>query len=200
MSVQQSYVSEVAALFPPQGEWMEADYFALPDTTRIVELSEGKITVSPPPSPRHQETVGNLYSMLRSYVEDRNLGRVFFAPIAVRLWEGKIREPDVLFVRVEHTGRVGDTFIDGPPDWVAEVISPGSRRVDEVDKVAEYAQAGVPEYWQIDPAARTIRVFVLRGDAYHVAGEYRADDEAVSPTLNEFRIPIDAIIPPNDDT
>jgi Uma2 family endonuclease len=199
MSIQQSYVTEVAALFPPQGEWAEADYFALPDTTRIVELSEGEITVSPPPSPRHQEAVGNLYLMLRSYVADRDVGRVFFAPIAVRLWEGKIREPDVLFVRAEHAGRVGDTFIDGPPDWAAEVISPGSRRVDEVEKVAEYAQAGVPEYWLVDPAAYTIRVFVLQGDVFDLASVYRAGEDAISPTLSGFHAPVDVIIPSGED-
>src|SRR5688572_17929919 len=97
-----NHVSWLAKLFPEQGEWTEQDYFALPDTTNIIELSNGVITMAPPPTPKHQRIVKRIAFVLEDYVISNNLGEIFLAPIAVRLWEGKIREPDVLLLKPEH--------------------------------------------------------------------------------------------------
>ncbi len=195
MGLHDGYALAIASLFPNQGEWTEEDYFALPDTPRIVELTDGELIVNPPPTPAHQETSGNLYAALRAFAAESGLGRVFYAPIAVRLAEGRIREPDVLLVREGNAGRIGPAVIDGPPDWVAEIISPGTRRTDEVDKLAEYAQAGVTEYWLVDPEQRTIRVFVLAGSDYRLAGAYGAGQVARSEMLAGFAVAVEAIIP-----
>jgi Uma2 family endonuclease len=195
MGLHDGYALAIASLFPNQGEWTEEDYFALPETPRIVELSNGELIVNPPPTPAHQQATGNLYSALRTFVASRDLGSVLFAPVAVRLTEGRIREPDVLFVRRENLHRIGETGIDGPPDWVAEVISPGTRRTDEEDKLAEYAQARIAEYWLVDLENRTIRVFALAGSDYHPAGAYEAGQVARSETLEGFAVKVEAIIP-----
>ena len=97
---------EVAELYPPQGQWKEADYFALPDVNRHIELSEGELIVPPHPTRRHQVAVQEFYVLLRTFVQERNLGEVYLAPLPVRLWTGKIREPDVLFMAREHRGRM----------------------------------------------------------------------------------------------
>ncbi len=85
----------VAQLFPPQGQWTEADYFALPDTNRHVELSEGKLVMPPHPTYRYQYVVLRLARRLQEFAEQNNAGEVCIAPLPVRLWPGKIREPDV---------------------------------------------------------------------------------------------------------
>jgi len=137
---------EVAQLFPARRQWTETAYFALPDTNRYVELSEGELIMPPHPTNTHQRITGDLYVLLRRFAEERDLGIVRIAPLPVRLWPGKIREPDVFFVAREHSERVGEQFF-GAPDLVMEVTSSGTRRTDRVEKLVKYAQAGVQEYW-----------------------------------------------------
>jgi len=152
---------EVARLFPLQGEWTEADYLALPETNYIVELSEGELIMPPPPSVAHQTISARLFSTLYSFVRDRDLGTVLCAPTGVRLWPGKIREPDILFVAREHADRIKEDMIYGAPDLVVEILSSGTEETDHREKSNEYEQAGVSEYWIIDPEASNITVYAL---------------------------------------
>src|ERR1700730_19024010 len=78
---------EVAMLFPPQGEWSEAEYLSI-KTNRLVELSEGFLEFLPMPLPVHQLMVAFFYETLWAFVKSNNLGMVFFAPLPVRLWPG----------------------------------------------------------------------------------------------------------------
>jgi Uma2 family endonuclease len=114
------------------------------------------------------------------------------APYDVRLFPGTIRQPEVLFIREEHRDRIQRT-LNGPPDWVAEVISPEERETDEVVKMAEYARAGVPEYWLLDPEAETIRVYNLAGDSYALAATAAAGQVARAVTLDGFEVAADTI-------
>jgi len=122
---------EVAELWPPRGQWTEADYFALPDTNRFIELSEGELIVPPHPTHTHQLIVGKLYRAMYDFVVKHNLGIIQIGPLPVRLWPGKIREPDILFVAREHSDRIGEQAY-GPPDLVVEVLSPATRRTDRL--------------------------------------------------------------------
>ena len=188
------YVTEIAKLFPPQGKWTEKDYFALPQTNQIVELSNGEIMMPSPAADAHQSASLELSHALKLFVDEHDLGIVRYAPMSVRLWEGKIREPDVLFIRREHADRLGKT-VHGVPDWVAEIISRKTKKTDEVDKLAEYAQAGVPEYWLLHYKRRTIRVYMLPAGAseYTLAATYSAGDIARSETITGFEVPVDKI-------
>jgi len=112
----------VAELYPPQGQWTEEDYFSLPDTNRYLELSEGRLIMPPRPMRSHQVAVEELYVRLRAFVQEQGLGEVHPAPLPVRLWPGKIREPDVFFIGKEHAARIGERVV-GVPDLVVEVIS-----------------------------------------------------------------------------
>jgi len=118
---------------------------------------------------------------------------MFFAPIAVRLWKGKIRQPDALFLTTEHLSQVTDTRIEGPPDWVCEIISPRSRKIDTEDKIAEYAQAGIPEYWLLDSKTKTIRVYILEGKRYTLNATYGMGDIAKSVTIRGFEIAVSEV-------
>ena len=177
----------VAQLFPPQGQWTEADYFALPETNRYVELSEGKIVMPPHPTNRHQVAVFEIAVRLRAFAKQHDLGEVRIAPLPVRLWPGKIREPDVFFYLKAHTDRIGEQ-VCGVPDLVVEVLSPSTERVDRMEKFQEYAQAGVQEYWIVDPDACTVEVYVLRNGVYRLLGRWSRDEEARSELLPGFRM------------
>jgi Uma2 family endonuclease len=183
---------EVAQLWPRRGQWTEADYFALPDTNRYIELSGGELIMPPHPTETHQRVVLNLVRLLDAFVMARDLGIVRFAPLPVRLWPGKIREPDIFFVAQEHSDRIGEQ-VYGPPDLVAEVLSPGTWRADRHEKFSEYAQAGVGEYWMVDPDACTVEVFVLREGAYELLGKWGRDEEAHSEALARFRVALDEV-------
>jgi len=194
MSTRDVYPVEIARLFPPQGQWTEEDYFALPDSMQIIELSDGEIVMPAPPVLHHQKIIMKLGFALDAFVRKGDLGTVYLAPVAVRLWKGKIREPDILFVRKEHEDRIHETRIEGAPDWVAEVISPGTRHTDEVKKMAEYARAGVPEYWLLDPKKHTIRVCHLEGEVYSLTATYQPGQMARSVTISGFEVSVGEVL------
>jgi Uma2 family endonuclease len=191
--------TEVTWLFPYQGQWTEADYFALPDTNRIVELSEGRLVVPDMPTSSHQYAVGELFALLRGFIRPRRLGTVLMSPLRVRLWPGKIREPDVVFLSREHADRRGEEYW-GVPDLAIEVISSrsetssGTEKTDRVEKFGEYAQAGVSEYWLVDAIEPTIEVYVLRDGAYRLLGRWGLGEEARSEILPGFRVPVADIV------
>jgi len=180
---------EVAQLWPPRGQWTEADYFALPDTNRYIELSEGELIMPPHPTDTHQAIVGQMYRRLWDFVEQHDLGTVRFAPLPVRLWPGKIREPDIFFVSHEHADRIGEQYY-GPPNLIMEVLSASTQHTDRVEKLVEYAQAGVEEYWIVDPEAQTIEVFELQQGAYVLLDKWRVGETARSALLEGFAIAV----------
>lgn len=94
------------------------------------------------------------------------LGRVYYAPVDVLLPGGDVVVPDILFIRRDRLHIVGPKAIEGPPDLVVEILSPSTRNRDLGTKMEIYARFGVGEYWLLDPLARGITVFVLRGDRY----------------------------------
>ena len=115
--------TEIVDLFPRQGEWTEPDYFTLPETNRIIELSEGRVVIPDMPTIAHQRVVGKLFRLMSDYDEAQGLGEVSVSPLKVRLWPGKFREPDIIFMRRDHADRIGEDYC-GVPDLVVEVISP----------------------------------------------------------------------------
>lgn len=179
---------EIAHLFPGQGHWSEEEYLAL-DTNRLIEFSDGTPEVLRPPTTSHQFILIHLYRELARFVDDRMLGTTLFAPLPIRLWEGKYREPDVLFLRSEHADRMHEEFWDGA-DLVMEVVSDGDRRRDLEIKRREYARAGVAEYWIVDPLLGRITVLTLREGRYDVHGEFGRGARATSALLDGFAVDV----------
>jgi Uma2 family endonuclease len=186
-------MTEVAQLWPPRGQWTEADYFALPETNRFIELSEGELVMPPHPTHTHQLIVFELATRMRAFVQEQDLGLVQIGPLPVRLWLGKVREPDILFVAREHSDRIGEQ-VYGPPDLTVEVLSPSTRRTDRLEKMLEYARAGVREYWIVDPHGQTVELFVLREGAYELLGKWGEGEEARSEILEGFRVAVDEVL------
>lgn len=182
----------VADLFPPQGQWTEADYFALPDTNRLIELSEGRLIMPPHPTRRHQAAVEEIYIRLRGFIQKQGLGEIHIAPLPVQLWPGKVREPDIFFLAKEHADRIGEQSF-GVPDLIVEITSPGTREVDRGEKYFEYARAGVQEYWLVDPDKQTIEVYVLRGGVYEPLGRFGPGERVRSELLSGFEVDVDEV-------
>ena len=113
------------------------------------------------------------------------------AALRVRLGTRKFREPDIVFVRRENQAYVQERFWTGA-DLVVEIVSEDaeSRERDYVTKRAEYAAAGIPEYWIVDPAEKRIVVLTLVGAEYVSAGDFRAGDQAASTLLVGFSVDV----------
>ena len=182
---------EIAQLFPAQGQWSEEEYLAL-DTNRLVEFSHGRTEVLPMPTQSHQLLVIALFALLRSFVRTRKLGTALLAPMRVQLWPGKYREPDILFMRTEHDDRRTERRWFGA-DLVMEVVSPDDPARDLVIKRREYAQAGIPEYWIVDPTRKSISVLTLSGQTYALHGAFDEDAVATSVLLDGFTVNVRAV-------
>jgi Uma2 family endonuclease len=180
---------EVAFLFPSQGDWTEVEYLAL-DTNRLVELSDGCLEVLPKPTVNHQMIVFYLLKLLDAFVAAHASGKALPAPLPVRLWSGKLREPDIVYLRPERLQN-----LHGQPDGadlVMEVVSEGeeNRRRDLETKRQEYAQAGIPEYWIADPEEQRITVLTLDGAAYREHGVFGVGAQAASALLPGFTVAV----------
>lgn len=182
---------DVARLFPAQGTWSDEEYLALP-TNHLVEFSHGWLEVLPLPTQSHQLIVLFLYRALLTFAESQALGVVLVAPLRVRLWPGKFREPDIVFMRTEQAHRRSEAFWDGA-DLVMEVVSPENRQHDLETKRRDYAQAGIPEYWIVDPQEERILVLALAGHGYQLHGAFGRGEMATSPSLPGFTVSVDAV-------
>jgi Uma2 family endonuclease len=182
---------EVALLFPNQGTWSPEEYLELKGN-RLVEFSHGNIEVLTMPTTTHQLIVLFLLDALRAYVAAQKLGMVLMAPLRVQLSPHQFREPDVVFMLAQHTARIGEEFWEGA-DLVMEVVSPDDPRRDLEIKRHEYAVAGIPEYWIVDPRDGRITVLRLDGEHYVVHGEFTRGMQATSAMLSNFSVDVTAV-------
>jgi len=171
-----------------------AEFCALPETVQPHELINGELRMPAAPNRKHQMVLGNLYALLRTYVRERNLGWVYFAPIDVVLDRDRplVLQPDLLFVSRERAHLLGERIF-GAPDLVVEIFSPGGATFDRTEKAAWYAQYGVREYWLVDPEAETVEVRRLEPGGYELLGVYRRGDTLRSALLSEFALPISEV-------
>jgi len=184
---------ELLRLFPRQGEWTESDYFNLPETNRIVELSERRLIITPSPTTRHQTILCNLFVSIRNHVLSNNIGKVILSPMDVRLYEGTIRQPDIVFMSNEHSDRITEKYW-GVPDLVIEILSESTVKEDRATKFFEYSKAGIPEYWIVDPDEKTIEVYVLKKEAYMPFGKWTSGETAKSKLLSGFEVGVNEVM------
>ena len=179
-------------VLPPQGAWSDDAFLWLTDhSNRPIEFTDGCIEELPMPTFTHQSVLLFLYDLLRAYLKPRG-GVVMVAALRLRVRPGKFREPDLLLLRDRSDRRCQDRYWLGA-DLVVEVVSPDNPDRDLVEKRADYAEAGIPEYWIADPRDETIRVLTLRGAAYVEHGAYRRGDTAPSALLAGFSAEVSAV-------
>jgi Uma2 family endonuclease len=186
---------EIARFFPPQGQWTEDEYLALEDhygSHIRVELSEGRLEVLPVPTEPHQLIIAFLLKYLERFVELSAPGVVLFSGIRVKLpigQEPKFREPDIVYMSAKHAARRRREFWLGA-DLVMEVVSGDAkdRTRDWKTKPKDYAAAGIPEYWIVDPDKKVIRVLSLHGKSYRRHGDFKPGDRATSVLLPGFGV------------
>lgn len=166
-------IDPIETQIPQRQKMSYADYLQIAGDAQIMEWVNEEVISYMPPGYKHQEIAGFLFNLLSQFLQIFNLGVMVQAPFEVKLWpDGPAREPDLFFVSQQNLPKLTPERFAGGPDLIIEIISPGSVSEDRVRKFTQYEQAGVPEYWLIDPRPHQQQAdfYVLGEDKlYHAA-------------------------------
>ena len=161
------------------------DIYALPDGERA-ELIDGQIYMMAPPSRKHQTLARELFSSISSYIKSKGgFCEPFFAPFAVFLNKDDTNyvEPDIVVICDK--SKFTDKGCSGAPDWIIEIVSPGSRRMDYFTKLFKYRTSGVREYWIVDPEKNRILVYNFESED---TGDYTFADSVKASIYDNLQI------------
>lgn len=164
------------------------DIYALPDGERA-ELIDGKIYYMVPPSTSHQKISGKVYQAIANYIDSKDGNcEVYAAPFAVFLNENDKNyvEPDISVICDKD--KITDKGCNGAPDWIIEIVSPSSRKMDYYKKLFKYRTAGVREYWVIDADKQLITVYDFEQDNME---EYTFDENIPVGIYKELSIKVE---------
>ena len=172
-----------------QGSWTVSQYLKITNgCNRLVEFTDGRLDILPTPTRRHQAILRTLFLALFPIVRQLG-GDAYFAPLRLRIGDGKFREPDLVLIKDADDPRNQDDYWRGA-DLVAEVVSPDDPLRDTRDKRIDYAEAGIPEYWIVNPMDETVTVLVLEDDEYRDQRVFRRGDVLESSLLPDFELAI----------
>ena len=154
-------------------EWLEPGTFA--------DLIDGEVFMHSPVSIPHADLLNFLDAVLRLYVDRRGLGFLYREVVAVRLDRRNVFQPDLAFYPADRRSDFRRNHIEGAPDLVVEVLSPGTAARDTGPKFAEYERHGVIEYWVLDPQTLAHRFYRRAGDELveYAAGAAKIESQAV---------------------
>lgn len=173
--------------WPDAGAWTYQDYLRLPDDGKRYEIINGDLIEMPAPNTLHQIILANLAVFLRIWVKQRNLGTFLFAPVDVLLSNAtQVLQPDGLFIAADQMSILQNDAVNGSPRLLIEILSPSTTRHDRTTKLDAYEQAGVKEYWIINPKTESLEIYYLEAAEYALAGEYTGDEKPESPVLGKL--------------
>jgi Uma2 family endonuclease len=185
--------SEDVKLTHPGVKLTYDDFLQFPDDGKRHELIDGEHYVTPSPSTKHQRISGNLYFLIRGWLELHPIGTLFYAPYDVVFSDFDVVEPDLLYVSQARAAEIlTPQHARGVPELVVEIASPATRRRDETIKRRLYERAGVDEYWVVDPELDVVRVYrrMERGFARPVELAREAGDTLTTPLLAGLELPL----------
>ena len=169
------------------------DYRATPADTRY-ELLDGELIMVAAPNLEHQRVSAEIYAQLRQFIKGRALGTLLYAPCDVVLSDTDVVQPDLLFVsrKREHLLTGGEN-VQGAPDLVIEILSPGTAHQDRGEKRALYGKHGVTEYWLVDPMAETVSVHRQRAGVLVLGHTFGREQTLRSALLAGLELRLDDV-------
>ncbi|MHA6484983.1 Uma2 family endonuclease [Paenibacillus sp. strain BS8-2] len=176
-----------------------SEYCNRKDGLRFEVIDGEIINMTPSPTPKHQDILGGLYSEFRSYLKGKAC-KVFISPIDVCLFssndtdESDIQDwlqPDLLIIC--DSNKIREKRITGAPDFIIEVLSPSTTKVDRVLKYNAYAKAGVKEYWIVDPYHEFVESFILHNKTFEHSGQYFRTDHVPISLFSDFMLDLNHI-------
>ena len=166
-----------------------AEYRALdPVDEGVWELADGELFEMPPPSYDHQNLIDYLVRMINNFLDttDPLLGTIV-SGIGVILSETRAPTPDAVYLKAEKGNLIRGSFVEGVPDLVVEVLS-SDRSRDLVLKRDWYHEAGILEYWIMDPAADSLSVLEWTESGYFLRGVFGRGDVLTTSTIPGFEL------------
>lgn len=158
-----------------------------------VEFINGEIIIHPPVKKQHDNASGNLYILLKTFTAKHQLGYVAHEKVMVSLTRNDY-EPDVCFFqKAIAKDFTEDQTLFPAPNFIAEVVSPGTKKRDYGIKYDDYQAHGIKEYWIISPKQQVIEKYVLDGEKYELVGTYDRQHSIESEAVEGFSIPVKAI-------
>ena len=143
------------------------DFLLFPDDGKRHELIDGEHYVTASPNTKHQRVSGNLYWLIRGYLEEHRIGRIFYAPFDVVFSHFDVVEPDLLYMSNARAAEILTAqHVKGSPQLVIEIGSPSTRGRDETIKRRLYERSAVDEYWVVDPDVDLVRVYRRTGNRF----------------------------------
>ena len=191
----QSVLAEGAAVLGHSSTKLTyADYLLFPDDGLRHEIINGEHYMTPAPTIRHQRISGNLYFLIRSYLEKQPIGEVFAAPCDVLLSETDILVPDLIYISNQRSHLITSKNLQGAPELAIEILSPSTRRRDQRLKRDVYERAGVEEYWLVDPERDLVEVCRRATGAFQEPLRYRRTQVLTTPLLPGLDFSLDKIL------
>ena len=185
---------EINEALPEYKRYTYEEYYSWDDDKRW-ELIDGIPYAMGAPSRTHQEIIGNLHFQLYGLTKERPC-KAYVAPFDVRLnadtYDDTVVQPDLLVVCDE--SKLDERGCVGAPDLVVEILSPSSHRHDTFVKFRKYLQAGVREYWIVDPDRKTVTEYIIKNGEY-VAEVYGDDESAPVHVLEGCAIDLSEVFP-----
>jgi len=144
----------------------EDDFYRLADEDSDWEYLDGRIVMHSPASRRHEDLFGFLMTLLRGYIDERGGAIVLGSRYPMRLDPHWSPEPELVVVRECHRDRLTPQRLEGPADFVVEIVSESDPRLDYREKLPRYREAGIEEIWIVDRFVGAVHVETLRADGY----------------------------------
>jgi Uma2 family endonuclease len=169
------------------------DFLLFPDDGQRHELIDGEHYVTPCPNTKHQRISGNLYFLMRSYLEQCPIGKLFYAPFDIVFSKFDVVEPDLLYMSNERAATIlTSKHVEGTPELIVEIGSPGTRKRDETIKRRLYERSGADEYWIVDPILDAIRIYRRITNRFERATELALEsgDVLTTPLLPGLALPL----------
>lgn len=170
-----------AATIDRSKEWTLDDYLMLGEMNTPCQLINGELIMSPSPTPLHQRIARKLFNLLDG--SSSNIGEVFFAPMDLYIDDKNVFQPDLIYISRENKNIITHRAIEGVPDLVVEIISPSNTFSDRYTKKKVYQKIGVKEYWIVDPANRTLEIYLSNQADPDVPHLYVVEEGRVTSTV-----------------
>ncbi|MGE0495569.1 MAG: Uma2 family endonuclease [Vulcanimicrobiota bacterium] len=147
--------------------WTYEDYRELPDDGIRYEVIEGRLYLTPAPTPYHQ-TLSRRLQFVFYQLELEGKGQIYDAPVDVLMEGATPVQPDLVYLRADQASLVTRRGIEGVPELLVEILSPSTATRDRTLKLNRYARCGVRRYGVLDPASRTFELLRLDGETYRL--------------------------------
>jgi Uma2 family endonuclease len=177
----------MAQLAPQPARITAIQYAAMPETTLPAQLIDGEIVALPSPKIEHQRLIARLHLILSKSIQS---GELCLSPLDVHIDQYNVVQPDIFWVSgtISKCQPGEDGYWHGAPDFVIEVLSPATHRVDRREKFSLYEQYGTREYWLVDPDPKIIEVWAASDGRFERVGVYGPEDTLHSTALHNVAV------------